>query len=217
MANQKVDPIPDNMSIEEASEFWDTHSVANYLSHVVQLEYIPGAVRMIRPTYLSALRKIYVRLNDGGVNWAITGSLGFALQGVPVEVHDIDIQTDEAGAYEIERRFSEFIIRKVAFSSADKIRSHFGGLMIDGVKVEIMGDIQKRLADGTWEARVDLKCHQRMVSVEGMGVPVLSLAYEYQAYLKLGRIDRAEMLRKWLHGERHSGIFGCFRKSGGFG
>jgi len=27
------------MTIEEASEFWDTHSVADYPSHVVQFEY----------------------------------------------------------------------------------------------------------------------------------------------------------------------------------
>ncbi|MCD6555459.1 MAG: hypothetical protein J7M16_15815 [Anaerolineae bacterium] len=37
----KKDPIPENMSIEEASEFWDTHSVADYPSRVVQLEYAP--------------------------------------------------------------------------------------------------------------------------------------------------------------------------------
>ena len=41
MAKNKPDPIPDNMTIEEASEFWDTHSVADYPSHVVQLEYAP--------------------------------------------------------------------------------------------------------------------------------------------------------------------------------
>lgn len=40
MAN-KIDPIPDDMTIEQASEFWDTHSVADYPSHVVQLEYMP--------------------------------------------------------------------------------------------------------------------------------------------------------------------------------
>ena len=33
--------IPDNMTIEKASEFWDTHSVADYPSHVVKLEYKP--------------------------------------------------------------------------------------------------------------------------------------------------------------------------------
>lgn len=40
MAN-KIDPIPNNMTIEEASEFWDTHSVSDYPSHIVHLEYKP--------------------------------------------------------------------------------------------------------------------------------------------------------------------------------
>lgn len=40
MASEK-ERIPENMTIEEASEFWDTHSVADYPSRVVQLEYRP--------------------------------------------------------------------------------------------------------------------------------------------------------------------------------
>ncbi|MCU0288024.1 MAG: BrnA antitoxin family protein [Acidobacteria bacterium] len=38
----KTDLIPDNMTIMEASEFWDTHSTADYPSTVVQFEYKPG-------------------------------------------------------------------------------------------------------------------------------------------------------------------------------
>lgn len=159
---------------------------------------------MLNPDYLNVLRKINTRLNNTSVNWAITGSLGFALQGVPVEPNDIDIQTDKRGAYEIERHFSEFVTRRVKFSSKERIRSHFGKLMIDGIKVEIMGDIQKRNKDGSWENPVDLEHHKRVVEVEEMQVPVLSLEYEYQAYLKLGRINKAEMLRKWLQGENET-------------
>ena len=153
----------------------------------------------IDPTYLNILRQIYTRLKDSSINWAVTGSLGFALQNVPAATpHDIDLQTDEAGAYEIERLLSEHITRNVAFSSAENIRSHFGALTIDGIKVEIMGDISKRLEDGTWERPVDLERYKQFVEVEGMQVPVLSLEYEYQAYLKLGRIEKAQMLQKLL-------------------
>jgi hypothetical protein len=159
---------------------------------------------MIKHNHFEVLHKIYARLNHSNVNWVITGSLGFALQGVPVEVNDIDIQTDKEGAYEIERQFSEFVIRKVTFSSTDKIRSHFGTLMIDGIKVEIMGDIQKRLDDGSWEDPVNLEKYKKFVEIQGMKIPVLSLEYEYQAYLRLGRIDKAEMLRKWLQGENEA-------------
>lgn len=141
---------------------------------------------------------MHTRLASTDVNWVVTGSLGFALQGMPVEPHDIDIQSDEKGVYEIERLFSEYVTRPVALSSTETMHSHFGALSIDSLKVEIMGDIQKRLSDGTWEAPVDLNRYKRFVEIEGMRIPVLSLEYEYQAYLKLGRIERAEMLKNWL-------------------
>jgi len=152
----------------------------------------------IDPTYLNVLHQIYTRLKDSNINWVVTGSLGFALQKVPVTPHDIDLQTDEAGAYEIERLFSEHVIRKVTFSCVENIRSHFGALVIDGITVEIMGDISKRLEDGTWEEPVDLERYKQFVEIKGMQVPVLSLEYESQAYLKLGRIEKAQMLRKVL-------------------
>ena len=154
----------------------------------------------VPPQFLGVLRQIEARLRGTGVNWAVTGSLGFALQGVPVEPHDIDIQTDEAGAYAIARLFAECVTRPIAFSPAANIRSHFGALLVDGVKVEIMGDIQKRLDNGTWEKPPDLNRHRRFVEVEGMRVPVLSLEYERDAYAKMGCVEKAEMLRKWLAG-----------------
>jgi hypothetical protein len=61
-----------------------------------------------------------------------------------------------------------------------------------------MGDIQKRLGDQSWEKPVKVEYYRRWVEVGGMLIPVLSLEYEYQAYLKLGRIEKAEMLRSWL-------------------
>ena len=152
---------------------------------------------MIPQTHLKVLYKLYERLKDSNVNWIVTGSLGFVLQGVPVEPHDIDIQTDKEGAYEIERLFSEFVVEPVRFKESERIRSHFGALMIDGIKVEIMGDIQKKVND-EWEPPVDITKYKRFVQIEGMEIPVLSLEYEYQAYLKLGRIEKAKMLKKFL-------------------
>ncbi|MCD6524108.1 MAG: hypothetical protein J7K48_03820 [Thermococcus sp.] len=152
---------------------------------------------MISQIHLQVLRKLYERLKDSNVNWVVTGSLGFALQGVPVEPHDIDIQTDKEGAYEIERLFSEFVVEPVKWKESERIRSHFGALVIEGVKVEIMGDIQKK-ANDEWEPPVDINRYKRFVQIEGMRIPVLDLEYEYQAYLKLGRIEKAKMLKEFL-------------------
>ena len=119
-----------------------------------------------------------------------------ALQGMDIEVHDIDIQTDQRGAYEIESKFPEYVAEPVRYSQSERICSHFGTLEIDGVKVEIMGDVQKRITEQTWEEPIRVECYRRWVQIDGMQIPVLSLEYEYQAYLKLDRNEKAEMIRR---------------------
>jgi len=153
---------------------------------------------VIDPIFFKVLYKVCTRLDVVNVNWALTGSLNLALQGVPVEVNDIDILTDKVGAYEIEKCFSEFVTRKVAFSSEERIRSYHGVLMIDGVRVEIMGDVQLKRQNGFWEEPVDLERNKRTLEIEGIRVPVMSLEHAYQAYVKLRRMKKAEILRKWL-------------------
>lgn len=157
---------------------------------------------MITAQHFGALRTIWLCLENCPYSWVITGSLGMALQGVPVEVHDIDIQTDRDGAYEIERRLSEFVKQPVRYAAAERIRSHLGQLDIDGIKVEIMGEVQKRLDDQSWEEPVDVERYRRWVEIDEMQIPVLWLEYEQQAYLILGRVEKAEMLRKWLQQTR---------------
>lgn len=155
--------------------------------------------------HVSVLGMLRAGLEGSGVRWAITGSVCFALQGVKVAVHDVDVQTDERGAYEIERRFAAYVTRAVAFSTTERIRSHFGSLAIDSITVEIMGDIQKRRADGSWDDPVPLERYVHTVEFAGLRIPVLSLEYEYQAYLQLGRVETAAMLRRWLDERREAG------------
>ena len=153
---------------------------------------------MITAQHLDALKEILTRLEDCPHSWVITGSLGMALQGVPVEVNDIDIQTDKEGAYEIERRLLENVKQPVRYSAAERIRSHLGVLEFDGIKVEIMGAVQKRLDDQRWEDPVEVERYQHWIEIDGLRIPVLRLEYEQQAYLRMGRVEKAEMLREWL-------------------
>ena len=153
---------------------------------------------MIDARYINVLSKIYRKLEKKPVNWVVTGSLGFALQGLPVRPNDIDIQTDETGAYEVERLFVQRVTEPVKVREEKKMRSHFGVLNIDGVRVEIMGDIRKKTETGDWGDPVELDRFKEYVEISGMRVPVLSLSYEYRAYLALGRVEKAMMLKEWL-------------------
>jgi hypothetical protein len=152
--------------------------------------------------HLRALRIVYSRLDGQPIRWALTGSAGMALQGVPVEVHDLDLQTDEQGAYALAKRLEAYVVTPVRWLESERIRSHLGKFAVEGVQVEVMGGIQKRLEDQSWEEPVQIELYRRWIEVEGMRLPVLSLEYEYQAYLRLGRSDQAERLRRWLHTQR---------------
>ncbi|GAB4564853.1 MAG: hypothetical protein Kow0047_14900 [Anaerolineae bacterium] len=149
--------------------------------------------------YVEALRVIVSAIGDRPVEWALTGSASMALQGVPVDVHDIDIQTDKDGAFAIADALKEHVTRPVRWSQADRIRSYFGTLEVNGLTVELIGDLQKRLPDGTWEPPVDVRKHRDWVQVGEMRIPVLTIEYEAEAYRKLGRHDRARLLERWLH------------------
>jgi len=157
---------------------------------------------MIEKSYLDVLRQIVELLDGIQFDWAVTGSLGMVLQGMDLPVHDIDIQTDEDGAYEIERRLADFVVKPVLFKGSDRMRSRLGKLSIDGIQVEIMGAIQKRQPDGDWDPPVQVADHRRWVEIKDLKVPVLALEYEADAYQLMGREDRAAQIRKWLEKTR---------------
>ena len=153
---------------------------------------------MISTSHLVSLRIIYDKLIKLRLDWSITGSLGFALHGMDVPVNDIDIQTDADSAYKIEDALLEYVVKEVKFSESGNIRSHFGELCIRGIKVEIMGGLQKRLPGGTWEDSVDVTLYRKFVKYKDMSLPVLSLEYEQIAYRNLGRVEKADMIKTWL-------------------
>jgi hypothetical protein len=148
--------------------------------------------------HLVVLRGLVAELTDLPSPWALTGSLSLAIQGLPVVPRDVDVQTDRRGAYDIAHRFAANVIRPVRFSAADRIRSHFGAVLLDGITVEIMGDVEKRLADGTWEQAADISRIRHVVEYDGIRVPLLRLEHECDAYRKLGRVERADLIERWL-------------------
>ncbi len=104
-------------------------------------------------------------------------------------------------------------------------------LEVEGIVVEIMGPIQKRIQrtnergtqeernavpDRTghscyelpppeWEPPVDVGALRIFIEWQGHTVPVLPLEYEYGAYMRLGRFERAKLLRGFLREKTECG------------
>lgn len=152
---------------------------------------------MIEPRILTALEMIHAVLDGAPVLWTITGSLGMALQGLPVSVRDIDLQTDAPGADAIVTALGEFVRQPLMLRETERMRSIYALLEIEGVEVEIIGDIQRREAGADWEPPVDLKRVRRWAHYDEMMLPVLSIAYEAGAYRRMERAQKADMLQKW--------------------
>lgn len=146
------------------------------------------------PAHLYALRIICERLASLDCPWALTGSLSLALQGVEVDVADIDLQTDAQGAYLLQEHLADYLVKPVELIESENICSHFGTFEIEGQKVEVMGAIQKRLPGGDWDAHPPLTKLIRQVQVGDLRVPVLDLEYEMKAYTILGRLQKAALI-----------------------
>ena len=144
---------------------------------------------MIEARYLNVLEIILCRLKSLNYPWAVTGSLGLVIQGVEVDVHDIDLQSTKEGVFAIERALEEYIVHPVEYLESKKIRSFFGELGIDRIKVEIMGDVQKDIGGG-WGPASDLSASIHWVKVGELSIPVLDLDWEYEAYRLLGREEK---------------------------
>jgi hypothetical protein len=166
------------------------------LGFVIEIYVLMGT--MLQKKHRLVLEKLLTRLNSEEIIWALTGSASFVLRGIDFVVNDIDLQIDKLGAYQIEQCFCNHVIEPVIFSSGDKIRSYFGALMIHGVRVEIMGDLQKRLPNGEWEFPVDVESLREFHEVDNLRVPVLPLEHEYHAYLLLGREEKELALKRAL-------------------
>lgn len=153
---------------------------------------------LLPPLHQQVLELILKALAGVDIPWALTGSTAFAIQGVSVTPEDIDIQTSPDGAYVVERLLPGEPLQPVAERVSERIRSHFGAVLVRELRVEIMGGIQKRLPGGEWEPPVDVGALRVSVLWHGYQVPVLPLEYEYNAYLRLGRSDRARLLKEFM-------------------
>ena len=144
-----------------------------------------------------AVERLVDSLPLAEVNWALTGSVAHRLLGLDLECRDVDVQSDERGAYEIATRLAGWVVEEVVLRSSAKVQSHFGRIRFEDLHldVEVMGAVRKLTTDGLWSAPTDPAHHRMLIPVGPRQVPVLSVEYEAEAYEWFGRDARARLLR----------------------
>jgi predicted nucleotidyltransferase len=142
---------------------------------------------IMRETITEALNVIHRVLKDQNIEWVLVGSTSLALQGVKVDPKDIDILTDKKGAYKVAELLREYEIQPVTFSRSELFASHFGKFNIQGVQVEIMGDLEI-LTHGSWiNMTADRLQSKHKCKIGDVEVPVSSLEKQFEFYKKSSR------------------------------
>lgn len=165
-----------------------------------------------KPRWREVVRQIAGQLDEAGVRYTVVGGASVALHGVPVPVRDLDIETDADGAYRFQVLFADHVQEPVSLRESDTYRSQMGRFDLDGLTVEVMGDLQRREGE-RWvptAARTETT-----VDLDGLPVRVSWLEEETVAYVRRGRLERAaeclphcnrDRLLSLLQGEQALGV-----------
>ncbi len=136
--------------------------------------------------------------------WALVGSTASVLQGFPnYQPPDIDLATTMEGAFVMSRCLgnSGSVVRHIRYSVRPPYSSYFGIFEVQGVKVEVMGDLIIRCVDGV----IDMTDHWarwsdtvRVCQIDDLHIPVVPLEWQIIANAMLGRDDRVDAIADYF-------------------
>ena len=133
-----------------------------------------------------ALGIVYDSISEERVNWHLNGSFNLLVQGMDVEVHDLDIETDEAGLQVFREKLKEFLqddrYRK-------DIEAHALLLQIEGVQVEILAHDNPELA---------MLSEAKTSNIEEMNIPILTYEKAKKFYKMIGMDEKVKMIDQHL-------------------
>ena len=156
-----------------------------------------GMTEAVRQALGSVVRHVVPAMFKSQQPWALMGSTCSVLQGIDgYSPPDIDLVTTMEGAYIMAGSVAGCgaTIRPVSYSVAPPYESHFGIFEVDGVKVEVMGDLIIRCDDGMinaaehfarWSDKV------RVLHFETYHIPVVRLEWQLVANVLLRRPERS--------------------------
>ena len=145
---------------------------------------------------IAVLQIIAKILNHEDIFWVLTGSTALNLRGVDVEMKDIDIMSDRENAYRIDKLFTKYCVQPMSYSETEKFRSHFGVYEINGIRIEVMADLEYKNMNGNWQKSIWDKIVKQ--KIDDLIVPMFTIKDELKSYEDLGREEKAMKIREFM-------------------
>ena len=129
------------------------------------------------------------------LHYAFRGTAGLVLQGLNMNMEDIDIVCGKDTALASNDLLKEYSKKKVEYKESDKYKSYFGEFDINGVKVEIYGDWQILDTKGIWNKPFD-GSDRIKVEFKGMRFYVVPVSTELRMFALMGRWTAFHKIKK---------------------
>lgn len=120
-----------------------------------------------------------------GKAYAFRGTASLVLQGLEMNVDDIDIVCDKNTALICNGLLKGYLVTEVTFSESEKYKSYFGKFKIFDVPVEIMGEWQIKDTKGNWSEPLSGK-ERIKLGLLGEEIYVTTIESELAVFAKMG-------------------------------
>lgn len=173
------------------------------LSETQALKETPAT--LLSEPHAEALRILLDRIPPNRFRWALTGSANLRLQGVDVEVHDLDIQCHPNDIRKIEKALSDYRSTPVHVWETGNVRSLDGKCEIEGVEIELIAAIELQDQKGKWK-KVQRSEQTIWIEWGDLQVPLISLRDEAKFYSDRGKMEKVLVIEeriKKLRGNNH--------------
>ena len=121
-----------------------------------------------------------------GYQYVIRGTASLVLQGIDMNVDDIDIISDKRGALACNKIFKDYLLEEVKYQESEKFKSYFGKFKINDVPVEVMGEWEIKTPKGKWVDPFD-GSERKEIRIRGKTVWVTTVEEELKSFAAMGR------------------------------
>jgi len=154
---------------------------------------VPTKPKQFKKTILFLAKKLQ------GCQYAFRGTASLVLQGLEMNVDDIDILCNKKTALKCNRLLKDFLVEKVSYKKSPKFKSFFGKFEVNGISVEVMGDWQIKDTKGVWGQPFTADGGQRKeISFVGKKVWVTKTETELLMFAQMGRWTAYQKIKKQL-------------------
>jgi len=129
--------------------------------------------------------------------YAFRGTASLFLQGIEMNVDDIDILSDKETALSCNELLKEYLLEEVSYKESKQFKSYFGKFNIEGMPVEIMGEWQIKDVKGNWTKPYSAENRIKM-EFEGKEIYVISIEEELLFFAKMGRWTAYQKIKRQL-------------------